>query len=39
MSKNPKIETLNGILHIVQLDSYMDKFKSEMAKENKKTIK
>ena len=39
MSKNPRIESLNAILHIVQLDSYMSKFDREMAKENKKTVK
>lgn len=39
MSKNPKIETLNMALLIVQTDSYMDRFKKEMGKENAKTIK
>lgn len=39
MSKNPRIQALNETLMIVQLDKYIDKFETEMAKENKKTTK
>ena len=39
MSKSPRIKTLNEEIYIVQLDSYVDKFDTEMGKENKKTKK
>lgn len=39
MSKNPRIQALNETLMIVQLDKFIDKFETEMAKENKKTTK
>lgn len=39
MSKNPRIQSLNETLMIVQLDKYIDKFETEMDKEKKKTTK
>ena len=39
MSKNPKIETLDSMFWIVQLDSFINKFDHEMGKENKKIKK
>lgn len=39
MSKNPKITTLNDAIFMVQLDLYMDKFDTEMEKENRKAKK
>lgn len=39
MSKNPKIESLDNIFWIVQLDSFINKFDHEMGKENKRIIK
>lgn len=39
MSKNPKIKTLTDAIMIVQLDSFIDKFETEMRKENNKTKK
>ena len=37
MSRNPRIQSLNETLMMVQLNSYMDKFDTEMAKMNKKS--
>lgn len=39
MSKNPRIQSLNETLMIVQLDKYIYKFETEMDKEKKKTTK
>lgn len=39
MSKNPKIESLDNMFWIVQLETFMDKFDKEMGKENANTIK
>ena len=39
MSKNPKIETLDSMFWIVQLDSFINKFDHEMGKENKRIKK
>ena len=38
MNRKPKIESLDNIFWIVQLDSFINKFDHEMGKENKRII-